>query len=86
MTTGFRPSLRTVSPPAGPAIEITLNGAATKVAAALTVEGLVAEMIEGAPKGVAVAINDRVAPRAQWAQHKIAAGDVVEIVRATQGG
>jgi sulfur carrier protein len=37
-------------------------------------------------RGVAVALNGAVVPRAQWATTPLHAGDVVEIVRAMQGG
>jgi sulfur carrier protein len=37
-------------------------------------------------RGVAVALNGAVVPRAQWATTALRAGDVVEIVRAMQGG
>ena len=36
--------------------------------------------------GVAVAVNDRVVPRAQWADWRLSPGDRVEVVRAVQGG
>lgn len=36
--------------------------------------------------GVAVARNDEVVPRARWAATPVEAGDVIEIVEATQGG
>jgi sulfur carrier protein len=52
-----------------------------------TVAGLLAERevpING--RGVAVALNGAVVPRAQWATTALRAGDVVEIVRAMQGG
>jgi sulfur carrier protein len=37
-------------------------------------------------RGVAVAVNGAVVPRAEWATTALHAGDVVEIVRAMQGG
>jgi sulfur carrier protein len=37
-------------------------------------------------RGVAVALNGAVVPRAEWATTALRAGDVVEIVRAMQGG
>lgn len=37
-------------------------------------------------RGVAVAVNNRVIPRSQWAEHRLEEGDAVEIIRATQGG
>jgi sulfur carrier protein len=40
----------------------------------------------GAPPGVAVAINGEVVRRADWPGVRLAEGDEVEIVKATQGG
>src|SRR5581483_4232351 len=37
-------------------------------------------------RGVAVAINGTVIPRAQWPSMRISAGDEIEIVRVRQGG
>jgi sulfur carrier protein len=37
-------------------------------------------------RGVAVAINGTVVPRAAWSSTRLSAGDQVEIVRARQGG
>ena len=37
-------------------------------------------------RGIAVAVNDRVVPRAAWARTIPRPGDVVEIVRPLQGG
>jgi sulfur carrier protein len=52
-----------------------------------TVAALLAER-EIAPngRGVAVALNGAVVPRAQWQTTALRAGDTVEIVRAMQGG
>ena len=36
--------------------------------------------------GIAVAVNDEIAPRSEWSQRKLKAGDRVEIVGAVQGG
>ena len=36
--------------------------------------------------GVAVAVNDTVVPRREWASRKLDHGDVVEIIHAVQGG
>ncbi len=67
-------------------ITVRLNGNAQDVAAA-TVADLVAELrISGAPRGVAVAVNGAVVPRASWNQRDLAEGDEIEVVRATQGG
>ena len=37
-------------------------------------------------KGIAIAVNDTVVPRANWSTHAIADGDRVLVIRATQGG
>ena len=37
-------------------------------------------------RGVAVARNDEIVPRARWATTAVCAGDAIEIVRPVQGG
>jgi sulfur carrier protein len=64
---------------------IRLNGSAEPLAAR-TVAELVAERSETEGRGVAVALNGAVVRRADWAATPLKAGDVVEIVRAMQGG
>lgn len=87
MTGDLQPSTRTASPgQPGPAVEITLNGVRTTVSAPLSIETLVADVAKGPAVGLAVAVNEAVVPRAQWPSRHIAAGDVIEIVRATRGG
>jgi sulfur carrier protein len=40
----------------------------------------------GEGKGIAIAVNDAVVPKSQWANRALKEGDRVEIVRAVQGG
>ena len=40
----------------------------------------------GERKGVAIAINDEVVPRAAWAGRRLVEGDCVLVIQATQGG
>ena len=47
---------------------------------------LLAKGIDPAARGIAVALNGAVLPRARWPEHRLAAGDRVEIVRPFQGG
>jgi sulfur carrier protein len=54
---------------------------AQTVAALLADKGLSTDM-----RGIAVAVNGRVVPRADWPGAAIAAGDTIEIVLARQGG
>ncbi|GGF01234.1 sulfur carrier protein ThiS [Hymenobacter cavernae] len=37
-------------------------------------------------RGVAVAVNDRVVPRTDWASYALQAQDRITVIRATQGG
>jgi sulfur carrier protein len=37
-------------------------------------------------RGIAVAVNGAIVPRAAWPDTKLRAGDSIEIVRARQGG
>jgi sulfur carrier protein len=65
---------------------IRVNGESEPLAAA-TVEALVAEKaIDTGQRGVAVALNGAVVPRAAWRDTVLKPGDNVEIVRARQGG
>ncbi len=68
------------------AAEIRINGA-TEPLAATTLEALLAEKaVDTGQRGIAVALNGAVVPRAAWAATALQPGDSVEIVRARQGG
>jgi len=65
---------------------IRVNGKSEPLAFA-TIEALVAEKaIDTAQRGIAVALNGSVVPRAAWRETRLRDGDSVEIVRARQGG
>jgi len=65
---------------------IQVNGTSEPLAAA-TLEALLAEKaIDTAQRGIAVALNGAVVPRAAWPATPLRPGDSVEIVRARQGG
>jgi sulfur carrier protein len=52
-----------------------------------TLETLVAELgIDPGRRGLAVARNGRVVPRASWAEVRVAPGDRIEIVQPLAGG
>jgi sulfur carrier protein len=54
---------------------------------ATTLEALLAEKTaDTAQRGIAVALNGAVVPRAAWSDTELRPGDSVEIVRARQGG
>jgi sulfur carrier protein len=65
---------------------IRINGESEPLAAA-TLQALLAEKaVDTEQKGIAVAVNGAVVPRAAWPATQLKAGDNVEIVRARQGG
>ncbi len=65
---------------------IRVNGESEPLVAA-TIEILLAEKaVDTAQRGVAVALNGAVVPRAAWRDTPLKPGDTVEIVRARQGG
>jgi sulfur carrier protein len=65
---------------------IRVNGADEPLAAA-TLSALLAEKaVDTNQRGIAVALNGAVVPRAAWPQTALNPGDSVEIVRARQGG
>jgi len=65
---------------------IRVNGEREPLAAA-TVEALLAERaVDTSQRGIAVALNGAVVPRAAWRDTPLKPGDSVEIVRARQGG
>ncbi len=64
---------------------IRVNGESEPLVAT-TLAALLAEKVDTEQRGIAVAVNGTVVPRAAWAQTPLRAGDSVEIVRARQGG
>jgi sulfur carrier protein len=47
---------------------------------------LLAALGQAQTRGLAVAINDTVVPRAEWATHAVQPHDRILLIRATQGG
>jgi sulfur carrier protein len=66
--------------------KIRVNGQDEPLVAA-TVAGLLEEKaLDTAQRGIAVAVNGAIVPRAAWPHTPLRAGDNIEIVRARQGG
>ena len=66
---------------------ITVNGEERPFAGEQEITSLLRDMgIQFDEKGVALAVNGEVVPRAEWSSVRLAAGDHVEVVRAVQGG
>lgn len=78
------------------AIELLVNGEPARVEEDTDILSLVSDRLprfaqriadgEPIPRGVAVAIDDRVVPRSRWADTVLEPGARVEIVTAVQGG
>jgi sulfur carrier protein len=73
---------------AEPMTEATINvNGQTEPLAAGSLEALLTEKaVDTGQRGIAVALNGAVVPRAAWPATQLRAGDSVEIVRARQGG
>jgi sulfur carrier protein len=67
-------------------ISIRVNDEPRTLPAPATVADLVRELGLVERKGMAVAVNNTVAPRATWPAHTLADGDRVLVIRASQGG
>jgi sulfur carrier protein len=66
--------------------KIRINGEERPLAGARVVDVLQALGIDPQRRGVAVAINGTVTPRATWTAALLSGGEDVEIVRPLQGG
>jgi len=65
---------------------LTVNGIAEPLSAPTVAALLAARDIAPKGRGVAVALNVAIVPRAAWPHTELRPGDSVEIVRARQGG
>jgi sulfur carrier protein len=63
-----------------------INGKLETARAATVAELLAEHGIDPATRFIAVAVNGAVVRRTEWATHRLAAGDDIEIVRPLQGG
>ncbi len=68
---------------ASDAIDVRVNGEARALRSGTTLADLVPAEWK---RGVAVARNEEIVPRARWAATAVCAGDAIEIVRPVQGG
>jgi thiamine biosynthesis protein ThiS len=66
-------------------VKATVNGRLRELPDELTVAALL-ELLGSARKGVAVACNDRVVARTEYATQRLHDGDRLEIIEAVAGG
>ena len=71
---------------AGVQTNIRVNGQDEPLGVATLAALLEEKEVDTGQRGIAVALNGAIVPRAAWPQTKLNAGDSVEIVRARQGG
>jgi sulfur carrier protein len=65
---------------------IRVNGQEEPLVATTVAALLEEKAVDTAQRGIAVAVNGAIVPRAAWPQTPLRPGDSVEIVRARQGG
>ena len=66
---------------------MTVNGEPRELPAGTTVTALVADLgLPAGGRGVAVAVDGEVVPRAEWATHELGDAARVEVLTAMQGG
>jgi sulfur carrier protein len=65
---------------------IRVNGESEPLVAATIAVLLAEKAVDTGQRGIAVALNGEVVPRAAWRDTALKPGDNVEIVRARQGG
>ena len=65
---------------------LKVNGKIVKLDSPITIQRLLEHFQVTQSKGIAVAVNYSVVPRAQFEKKELKEGDAVEIIRAVQGG
>jgi len=67
-------------------MNIYLNNTPQEIQASSTITNVLGSLNIPAQKGVAIAVNNNVIPRAEWEAHILMAEDKVTLIKATQGG
>jgi sulfur carrier protein len=66
--------------------DIRINGQNEPLGVATLAALLEEKAVDTGQRGIAVALNGAIVPRAAWPQTALRPGDSIEIVRALQGG
>ena len=67
-------------------MEILINNQKHTVEESTTLQTIVNAQLGDKQKGVALAVNDTVIPKANWGNYFIKSNDTILIIKATQGG
>jgi sulfur carrier protein len=67
-------------------MNVFVNNEIREVKNQLTISEFLTENQLNAAKGIAIAINNEVVPKARWGTTKFKENDRISVIRATQGG
>lgn len=67
-------------------MHIYINSKLQEIPAQATLHEVVSSTGITALNGVAIAVNNKVIPRTDWATHRLQTDDHITLIRATQGG
>ena len=67
-------------------MEITVNQQNYSVSNVCSVQQMVNTVLLQPAKGIAIAVNQEIVPKANWVTQLLTPGDNITIIKATQGG
>ncbi len=67
-------------------MEITFNNHLQQIKEQSSVQIIINDLIGEKQKGIAVAVNETVVPKAKWESYELQPNDKVLVIKATQGG
>ncbi|MEQ7801422.1 sulfur carrier protein ThiS [Pedobacter sp. ASV1-7] len=67
-------------------MEITINNKNHQFNQSCSIAEMIAVMLPGEVKGIAVAVNQTIITKSDWPHHFLKDGDRVTLIKATQGG
>lgn len=67
-------------------MQLTINGNIRRLEEAHALAQVLQQLAIETGGGIAIALNDRVVPRAEWESTAVSDGDRIEIIHAVQGG
>ncbi len=67
-------------------MEITFNNHQQQIQEQSSVQIIINDLIGEKQKGIAVAVNETVVPKAKWGSYELQPNDKVLVIKATQGG
>ncbi|MDQ6814697.1 MAG: sulfur carrier protein ThiS [Bacteroidota bacterium] len=67
-------------------MEILLNNQSKEIQEQCSLQQMLNDTLGEKQKGIAVAVNNNVVPKASWHHHILTSKDSVLVIKATQGG